>query len=788
MELNEKTLNAYIQRAINEEVDELFGSRVRKQNARMITGKGWGNQKRSQGNFWGAANTDIQDSDADEVVPQTLVGMIKKMEQGIMEIEKVAGLPGKYEGLADTVAAYRNGGGIKMKQSLLNAINALSRLADRTNAIERKSGSNAIMESAGDYMDAAAAGNAVAGNINNMNQIKKAADIAAKNAQYLQGKGFQLIDGEWFYNGIKNPQNNALVSFADDVKKAANAYADNAGIAKSSGAGFWGKQLANMKNGAQMFKSAGQAGKQATQAALNAGKTARAAKMAGAAKTISQGATAIGRLSQIPMLLFSIADEAARQAAQARQKKIVRTYNCAAVLARRIGNIAQEIEKAQEQQQQETPDALEEQRINEINVKKSRSYFDSIEAGMSKLSAIMQQIGAKLKSGQEQQEMQMPKSLNTPQEIAQFQEWANNAGYRDSRGRELAVDGKWGPNTEYVYNLIEQGTQDALEEGRNGLNESRAVMRALDNLEAKVGETGAGGKAYANISAMSGARDGSRGQGAVAAKQIIRSYPPVLNQYLAVLSDAGADVSSIRPLDVDDRPNRDYDVVELQEIDKRIKLLLGIAQNMGDIAPQQQNVQLPPKPVRQATQPKQGGQKAAENEPSVPEMPEIDTSVKIEDPEIESPEEAFQELKNDDQQIRQIAYKDPRAKQEQIQKDRNFVDNVIDVMRRIVSENSGSLKVRRKNLNSAYWNALLAIDRLVEWGAMTPKEARAEKKRLKDFYKQFKNGGKDALFGDNWEDVYTPTQPKQEQPAAQTVSEQAFKKLVKQVIRENFLK
>jgi methanogenic corrinoid protein MtbC1 len=79
------------------------------------------------------------------------------------------------------------------------------------------------------------------------------------------------------------------------------------------------------------------------------------------------------------MMLLSIADEAARQAAQGRQRNIVRTYNAAAILARRLGNIMQEIGDAQ--QDGTTYDALEEN-LNEINVSRGMKSFDSIEAGM----------------------------------------------------------------------------------------------------------------------------------------------------------------------------------------------------------------------------------------------------------------------------------------------------------------------------------------------------------------------------------------------------------------------
>ena len=71
MKLDEKTFNAYISRAINEELDELFGTRNNKKMARMITGQGYGNQ---QGN---KSQIDVG-IDAGEECPQTLIGIISK--------------------------------------------------------------------------------------------------------------------------------------------------------------------------------------------------------------------------------------------------------------------------------------------------------------------------------------------------------------------------------------------------------------------------------------------------------------------------------------------------------------------------------------------------------------------------------------------------------------------------------------------------------------------------------------------------------------------------------------
>ena len=180
LQLDNKTLNAYINEALKQELnensmDELFGSRVKKQSRRMITGQGWGNQRRETGNLWGDANTTIDtNSDAEMETPQTLVGMIVKMEQALKEIESVAGIESYAGSLSDDIKSAGN-----LKKTLLAAIKALTQIAGRVNKIERISGSNSIMENVGrdatGYgLDAAAGGNAVIGNALNMHDLTKA--------------------------------------------------------------------------------------------------------------------------------------------------------------------------------------------------------------------------------------------------------------------------------------------------------------------------------------------------------------------------------------------------------------------------------------------------------------------------------------------------------------------------------------------------------------------------------------------------------------------------------------
>ena len=780
LQLDENTLNTYINEAIKQELaenktDELFGRRVRKQSRRMITGQGWGNQKRSQNGFM-AANSDISATDADEVVPQTLVGMIKQMDKGLATIEQAAGMNGQYEGLGEKVAAYRSGGGFKMRQSLLNAINALSRLADRLSAVERKSGSNAIMESAGDYMDAAVGGNAAIGNARNMGRLgtlqqkgrdaSKALNKATRNvtrtgkaldASVKAGEVKKAADLNQKYTSLKAAQDAARTASLDATKDLKAA-----GISRNTG--FWGKQWANQKNAWGALKDAGKAGKEA-------GETAKAAKLADAGvkgakatkavtragraarlgKTLSQGLSAIGRLSQIPLLLLSVADEAARQGAEARQRKIVRTYNCASVLAKRMANIAQEIADAQGGQEETT------EQLQEINVRKSRGFFESIENGMNELSAIMKQIYAQLKGQSTSNGNELPTSLNTPEEISQFQKWANARGFRDERGRELVPDGIWGTHTEHAYNQAAVAQkQGQLEESRKPINESNAVMRALTDLENKVGTTGSGGRGYSDISRMSGAYDGSRSQGARATKFIIRTYPPVLNQYLGVLSDAGANVQGIQPLKVDNRPHRDYDWNEVQEIDTRIKQLLNIANNL-EVQPgpgRRGNVTLPPKPKYT---PKPAQQKE-------PEVPEFDDTVEVEDEPIEPIEDEPIEMEPDEPlSVTKFGYANPKTG-EQLQP-RQYVDSIIDYMKEALNGDTNSIRSKRKEMKEIYQKAWDTIDQNMRTGVYTEEQARAQKKKLNYYYRQFKRGKEDI----------TPRY---------TVSEEAFKKLVKQIIRE----
>ena len=763
--------------------------------------------------------------------------MIKKMEQGLVSIEQVAGLPGNYEGLGEKVAAYKNSGGVKVKQSLLNAISALSRIADRLNAVERTSGSNAIMESAGDYMDAAAAGNAAIGMARSAGQKTTAAQnlitkqaaynralnrfenrptnfnfnrgigrenayIAAQSAakaeqqaiykaaeeysKFLQSSGKSLRKGgqvigntpEAIIKHYTNP-NGAFdyKRFVSSIERNAPAQLKNnpglknavSGLnsVKPTG-GFWAGQVRNVqkgiegvRGGAQTIKGAGEYGRYVSTLAKGAGKGAGVARAAGAAKTTGQVlkgtgqiAKGVGQITQIPLLLLSIADEAARQATMGRQRKIIRTYNCASVLAKRMANIAQEIADAQGVEN-------EPEQIMELDVNKSRQYFSGIDSGMKELSGLMKQIYAKLQglrqSQQEGGQTQMPESLKTPQDIQQFQIWATENGFKDERGLDLEPDGKWGPHTEYVYNQIAQKLNNIQESAKKPLNESAAVNRALADLEAKIGITGSGGRAYADISTMSGAMNGSRAQGARAAKFIMRTYPPVLNQYLGVLQDAGANAAGLRPLREDNRVNRNYSWRELEQIDNRIQELLSIAHNFDveslgqEGAPSQDltGVKLPPKPVRKSKP------RTVQSEPAPDQSNEPQKTRPTDIPVSHVSPETTGSLRAD-----AVPMQDGLAGGRPVQQP-TIAQSAIHTMTQIANANDNrSLQNRTDLINRTADEAKSLIDQDMRNGNMSREDARAQKQQI--------NQARDRLYR-----------------GSQVMKEGALKNFIKQVIRES---
>ena len=716
LQLNEKTLNAYINRALNEELDELFGSRTRKQSQRMITGKGWGNQRRDTTNGWGAAANSTIDAnaDAESDTPQTLVGMIGKLDQALKTAEQHAGVQSPSGNL---MASITSAGGVK--KSLLAAINALTQIGNRLNKIERMSGSNAIMENTADYADATVGGNAAIGNARNIGKLTglqkdyTTAAAKARSAAAKQGAATRALNkvpkGGYVGNLQTNQQNAIAANNAAKQAKATKA-ADMKAANITKDTGFWGKQAATMKNGVQDMK-AGLKG--VTKAGQTLSKAQRVGVFAGGALKATSLATT----------LLTIADEAARQAAQGRQRNIVRTYNCAATLAKRLGNIMKEIEGTQ----QSGNDTAQEN-INEINVRRGMKSFDSIESGMEKLSGLMQQLGG----GGGQKTVQVPQGidLNTREGVLAFQQWANSIPVTDANGNTLREDGIFGTNTSFVYNKIAQMIQQRGQTNRGLVRESKAVETALANLERVAGATGSGGNAYASIGAMSGGKEASRLQNAQNIKNIIRTYPPVLNQYLNTLADAGADVSALQPLNVDTRPHRNYSVKELQAIDTRIQQLLQIAR--GIEVPEGQNGgnvtiggTLPPKPVRNPNPPVRGGVKA----PQIPELDDID----IEDQDIQVDDVELPGM--DEPTIDKMGYRNRRTGEHGSYE---YVDDAISQMMGFARGNTVGVREKMSDINKIYSQAKHAIDTAVQNGDWTAQQARERRQKLNDYYKEVK--------------------------------------------------
>lgn len=795
LQLDNKTLNAYINEALKQELnennmDELFGSRVRKQSRRMITGQGWGNQRRETGNLWGDANTTIDtNSDAEMETPQTLVGMIIKMERALKEIESTAGIESYAGSLSDDIKSAGN-----LKKTLLAAIKALTQIAGRVNKIERISGSNSIMENVerdatGYGLDAAAGGNAVIGNTLNMHDLTKAQRThgintsfetnVLHNAQY-KNTGYGALGNKItpqkaeelvrtgkakylpgknkiaYLNNLGKQTTVKSIMTPDEMQTLANmtaAQGRNAASTEASrailngkninmGTGFWGKQVANVKNsanqlktGAQTIKNAGRYGK--TVASKAAGISANAAKVGKAARTgqimkgMGQIASGVGRLSQLPLLLFSIADEAGRQAAQGRQRNVVRTYNAAAVIAKRLGNIAQDIADAGGGATEDTGV------VTEINVHRGMKSFDSIESGMQELSNIMRQIGGVSQGTAHNRIVEIPEGLdlNTRKGVLVFQQWVNSIPIADANGNPLTEDGIFGRNTNYVYNriaqMLQQQGQSQIREGI--IKESKAIETALANLERAAGATGSGGNAYSSIGAMSGGANASRLQNAQNIKNIIRTYPPVLNQYLNILSDAGADVSTLQPLNVDTRPHRNYSVKELQAIDKRIQELLQITRNVE--IPEREDSEggiiikgtLPPKPIRK---PKP---KPTPN-PTQPEDKTRPTDIPL-----ESPDTSKMNLPGGASQLNTSDLKVNRPQP-------TLAQNTVSQMVKTATANPGTASQREKNtaLRQQRDNALNTIKSDSYAG-----DKKGDTKFVKDAYRNIRRGNNHPTLQEN---------------------------------------
>ena len=536
--------------------------------------------------------------------------------------------------------------------------------------------------------------------------------------------------------------------------------------------GFWGKQVANMQNGVDNMK----AGFQTIKGAKNAANVANAtSKMGKAAKTVGNVANGVWQMgkaaaqaSQLALAILSVADEAARQATLGRQRNIVRTYNAAATIARRLGNIMQEIGDAQ--QGGATYGALEEN-VNEINVNKGIKSFESIESGMQELSSLMQQIGGGAHGTTQNRVIEVPQglNLNTRQGVLAFQQWVNsitdangNALITDKNGNALTEDGIFGNNTNFVYDKIAQMLQQQNQPAGNGIiRESKAVETALANLERVAGSTGAGGNAYANVSAMSGGADASRLQNAQNIKNIIRTYPPVLNQYLNILTDTGANVGGLQPLNVDTRPHRNYSIKELESINIQIQKLLQIARAVEIPGGQGGNViikgTLPPKPTIQPNP-----------QPTpMPELPELEIP-EIEDEPIEI-DDAFSIL---DTSLPNVP----------------FLISPYDLEYYGIIPNDKTGRITKRELKQK-------INQAMTNGRLTPEKAQ---EFIKKVITDYRNGVAQQYTNPNGSVAYTTHKAQQaakrrgetnintpiQQPAAVPMNEQAFKKLIKQIIRE----
>ena len=748
LQLDNKTLNAYINEALKQELnennmDELFGSRNRKKNIRAITGQGWGNQNRDTKNFWGAANSDISNTDAESEAPQTLVGIVTKLEKQLMGLEKVIGIAPQAENLGASITQTRNNGGVKVKASLLAAINALGRIADRLSAVEKQTGMNSIMEA------------------KNLGQIQNIDGMNMRQlAKALKARDFSLDKntGNWLWKGSANDI--ATNSMSPDIKQAAQRYLNLSQTPKGPGLV---KRVGTAV--AKPFKTAGAAVGTATKGAMTkVGSTAIGSAFGGGA---IGGALAV---ASIAAACFAIAQTAATIATKGRSRNIVRTFNCASVLAKRMGNVAEAYKEKLEAQQgtlaQQQPVQQEAGQVNELNVRRAKQSFNTIEQGMQQLSSIMKGIQAKI-NGQGQSELQMPESLNTPQEIKQFQEWANANGYVDQNGQQLVVDGKFGQKTSYVYDQIAQKLGQ-LQESREPINEAGGIENALKTLERKVGTTGTGGAAYADISTLSGGQGqgSSRLQNAQNAKAIMRSYPPVLNQYLQILKSAGANVNNLLPLRDDQRPHRNYSVKELQMIDRRIQELIQAAQSF-EPQQNQENVTLPPKPVRQPRpQPNPAPQPNPTPEPELPEleMPEIeDEPIEIDDADI------FKDL---DTSLPDIP----------------LMISPYDLRYYGIIPNDKAGRITKRELKRK-------INQAMTNGRLTPERAQ---ELIRKVITDYRNGVAQQYTNPDGSVSYTTHKAQQaakrrgetnintpiQQPAAVPMNEQTFKKLIKQIILE----
>ena len=625
LQLDERALNLYLNKAINEEVNELFGSRNNNVNINLL----------------GTLATDINKFEQLLNIAEQGIGLNSQPTQ---PGNKIKVLGGGFDFVNTT------------RRNLLTAVEILSGFADRVSNIEQKLGINALMENAAGLSWSPALGDWV------MGTQTMPASVARTTSMITRG-----------------------VSFA---KFLANPY-------------VW----------------------------------------ITVAVTIVTHCVLVGRSKK-------------------KQRDIVRVSNCLQVLANRMKNILEYfakkagVQNQTGQQARGTQQPVSESIFNGMNGKKAANYIPNIANGMAELSSLMKQ----LESGQPQ--VEMPQSLSTRAEIEQFQNWANAHGYVDQDGQSLVPDGKWGKRTAYVYDqisskLAQQQTQPQ-QTGQEQVNESNLLKegqldRALANLEKKVGVTGTGGAAYADVNNMSGVAGGaSRLQNSENGYNIAATYPKVLNQYLTKLNELGFDTGNLQPLPETGKKRfyssrTHYNDTDLQQIQTRINELLNIVR--GAVQSDDTNVVLPPKPIIRKQNPKSQQQQQPvqpqTREPRQPilaqtDLPKLDLPTQVTPTQTQP-----QGLVGTDRQP-------------------SLAQSAVQVMGQTANQSNMGLRDRISINRRTRQNANNAINQMVRDGSMTRQQARDDKRLMRGAEKALRTG--------------------------QPMNEENFKKLVKQIIRENLKK
>lgn len=626
LQLDEHTLNLYLQKAINEEINELFGSK----------------------------NNNINDN-----FLSTLATDINKFEQLLIIAEQGIGLNNQATQPGNKINV--QGGGFDFvnttRKNLLIAVEILSGFADRVNNVEQKLGVNTLMEVSaigGGFIDPMAA-------------LKASAKMSS-----------------------------TISNFGSKTSKGANIV----GKLKSLGGAAKGTQYLKL--------------------------------LASSYYTWIAVAAAIAT----HCVLWARSKK--------KQRDIVRVANCLQILANRMKNILETLAQKAGVQIQNTPQTQQvtESIFNGMNGNKAANYIPNIAKGMTELSSLMKQII----SNQQQGQVEMPQRLVTSADIKQFQMWANAHGYKDQYGESLVPDGIWGKRTSYVYGQIaaklnQQGTQTSLMEGK--------FDQALANLEQKVGVTGTGGAAYADINNMPGIAGGaSRLQNSENGYNIAATYPKVLNQYLSKLQELGFDTGVIEPLPIKTKTSWfngriQYNAKDLATIEKRINELLNIARN--GISNNEKNVVLPPKPVVKKPKP-----------PKTPVQPQPEDGHQKSDLRIEP-------ISQDGiPQIPAPTVTGPSQDIVRREQQPTLAQSAVKTMGQTANQATMGLNDKIATNRRTAQNAKNAINKAVRNGSMPKDQAKADKRLVKGVERALRTG--------------------------KPLKEDAFKKLVKQIIAETLNK